>query len=148
MKYQNKCLRKGKILKACENTQGYLFVVLQKGYKRQIRTIHRLVAETFNYQQINHIDGNKHNNNIENLEWCTQKYNIQEAWRMGLAKQGKGKDHPESKAVNQYDLNNKFIRKWDSMMDIQREKGFSNVSICNCCKGKQKTAYGYIWKYA
>lgn len=118
---------------------------MQKGYKRQIRTIHRLVAETFNYQQINHIDGNKHNNNIENLEWCTQKYNIQEAWRMGLAKQGKGKDHPESKAVNQYDLNNKFIRKWDSMMDIQREKGFSNVSICNCCKGKQKKQHTDIF---
>lgn len=118
-----------------------------------MKTIHRLVAETFidnhnNLEQVNHIDGNKHNNNITNLEWCTQKYNIQEAWRMGLAKQGKGKDHPESKAVNQYDLNGKLIRRWDCIMDIERELGILNVSICNCCKGKRNKAGGYIWKYA
>lgn len=153
LKYSKVCLRKGRILRASDNTQGYLFVNLQKDNKCKKKTIHRLVAENFipnlnNLEQVNHIDGNKHNNNIENLEWCTQRYNIQQAWKMGLAKQGKGKNHPESKAVNQYDLNNNLIKKWDSMMDVQREKGFLNVCICNCCKGKQRTSYGYIWKYA
>ena len=148
LKYQNKVVKKERILKASNNTQGYLFVSLQKDGKRTIKTIHRLVAETFNCQQVNHIDGNKHNNNIDNLEWCTPKHNIQEAWRLGLAKQGKGKEHPESKSVNQYDLNGKLVKKWDSMMDIQRECGYFTSCICACCKGRRKTSYGYIWKYA
>lgn len=112
-----------------------------------------MVAENFihnpnNLEQVNHIDGNKFNNSINNLEWCTQRYNIQEAWRLGLAKQYKGKKHPESRTVNQYSLDGKFIRKWDCIMDIEREKGYLNVSICKCCRNKQKTAYGYIWRYA
>lgn len=118
-----------------------------------MKTIHRLVAETFlpnpnELLQVNHIDGNKHNNNIDNLEWCTQKYNIQEAWRMGLAKQGKGKFHPESKAINQYDLNGNFIKRWSSMMDIQRELGYFTSCICACCKKRYATAYGFVWRYA
>ena len=145
--------KRERILKQSKNTQDYYFVNLCRNNIYQIKTIHRLVAEAFipninNLEQVNHIDGNKHNNKVNNLEWCTRKHNIREAWRLGLVKQGKGKDHPESIAVNQYDLKGSFIRRWDSMMDIQREKGFLNVCICNCCKGKQKTSYGYIWKYA
>ena len=129
-----------------------MFVNLRKGKIAKNKTIHRLVAEAFlsninNFEQVNHIDGNKHNNNVDNLEWCTQKYNIQEAWRMGLAKRGKGKDHPESKLVNQYNLKGEFIRSWNSIMDIQRELGYFNSSISACCSGKQKTSYGFVWKY-
>lgn len=148
LKNQKKVKKKGRVLRPANNIHGYLFVTLQKNRRKEIKTVHRLVAETFNPQQVNHIDGNKHNNNLNNLEWCTQKYNIQEAWRLGLAKQKKGKEHLQSKAVNQYDINGNFIKKWYSMMDIQRECGYYVSSICACCKGKRKTAHGYIWKYA
>jgi group I intron endonuclease len=52
-----------------------------------------------------------------------------------------------SKAVNQYDKQGNFIRRWDSMMDIQRELGIHNASICRCCKGKQKTTGGFQWRH-
>lgn len=72
---------KGKILKFSIGTRGYLKVVLQKERKVKTYNVHRLVAEAFipnpnNLPQVNHIDENKLNNNINNLEWCSSKYNI------------------------------------------------------------------------
>lgn len=72
---------RGKILKFTIGTRGYLKVVLQKQRKAKTYNVHRLVAETFipnpkNLPQVNHKDENKLNNSIDNLEWCTSKYNI------------------------------------------------------------------------
>ena len=71
---------KSTILKGVANDRGYYMVVLSKEGKKRKIFIHRLVAETFienlkNYNQVNHIDENKTNNNMDNLEWCTCKYN-------------------------------------------------------------------------
>lgn len=144
---------RSKILKQGENAKGYLQIGLAKGGKRTTKKVHRLVAEMFipnpnNLPQVNHIDGNKKNNNVENLEWCTNKYNIEEAWKMGLAKGKRGEKHPHSKSVNQYDLNGNFIKKWNCMIDIKNELGYLDSSISLCCRGKYKKAYGYIWKYS
>ena len=68
--------RKNKYLKPIKNKCGYYNISLNKNKHRKECSIHRLVAETFipnpnNYPVVNHIDGNKSNNNVDNLEWCT-----------------------------------------------------------------------------
>lgn len=65
----------------------------------------------------------------------------------------KGKHLSEStefpkRKVNQYDKDENFIKRWDSLADIKRELGYSHGNIIRCCKGKSKQSYGYIWKYA
>lgn len=77
------------ILKQYEDKNGYMYVTLQKDKKRKTIKVHRLVGEHFipnleNKRTINHIDGNKHNNTVENLEWATYKENQQHAIRTGL----------------------------------------------------------------
>ena len=86
---------KGKILKQFINNAGYCQVQLSYKYKSIPKRVHRLVAETFisnpkNYKCVNHIDGNKQNNNVNNLEWCTYSHNNSEARRLGLNKGYKG----------------------------------------------------------
>lgn len=81
---------KEKILKqSLDRKNGYLMVTLTKNEKRKNYRIHKLVANLFipnpnNYPQVNHIDGNKFNNTVDNLEWCTPQENIQHAWKNGL----------------------------------------------------------------
>lgn len=78
-------------------TNGYVYVYLCNNGKNRNARLHRLVAETFipntnNLPQVNHIDGNKINNRIDNLEWCNQSENEKHAYRIGLAKpRGKGR---------------------------------------------------------
>lgn len=132
---------------------GYPIIGLSKNGKLKTRTIHRLVAETFidnpcKYKVINHIDCNKTNNNVNNLEWCTQKHNVRESFKNGLQKAPKGKESTSSKKVRQYDLEGNFIKEWDCTMDIQRNLGISNQLISKCCLGKQRNSNGYIWRYA
>lgn len=74
-----------KNIKPYMNEKGYLKVGLSKNNRRKIYKLHRLVAEHFlpnpnNYPEINHIDFNKQNNRVDNLEWCTHKENIQHYW--------------------------------------------------------------------
>ena len=83
-----KC-RKRKILKPAGKNDGYLSVVLSKDGIKTTRNIHRCVAVAFldnpnQFTQVNHIDGNKSNNNISNLEWCNASHNAIHAFRMGL----------------------------------------------------------------
>jgi len=82
------CSDKPRLLKAYQG-KHYKYVFLCGRDRRGHAYIHRLVAEAFipnpnNYGYINHIDGNKLNNSVENLEWCTQKHNIQHALSSGL----------------------------------------------------------------
>ena len=82
-------LSKERKLKPYNNGYGYLLVDMRKDGKRYMRLVHRLVAETFlpnpqNLPQINHIDGNKMNNKLENLEWCTCSQNQYHAFENGL----------------------------------------------------------------
>ena len=85
-------------------TSGYLSVTLHPGNRRV--TIHGLVAEAFvpnpdNLPQVNHKDGNKLNNNANNLEWCTRSHNGKHAYDTGLSKQYTGQEHHNSKLTEE-----------------------------------------------
>ena len=133
---------------------------INKGYKRyglskdgkEIKFyVHRLVAEAFipnpnGYPCINHKDENKFNNNVENLEWCTYSYNNNYGTRNKVVGE-KLKNGKCCKKIIQYDLNNNFIKKWNSIAMAHRELKIESSCICLCCKNKQRTAGGYKWKY-
>ena len=131
---------------------GYYRVSLCKEGKTKYRNLHKLIAETFisnpeGYKYINHIDGDKLNNNLKNLEWCTQSHNTKEAFRIGLHKKYFGADNKRSKKIIQYDLHGNFIKEWDYMTKITEELGFDYTNISKCCSGVYKKSHGYIWKY-
>ena len=132
-----------KILKQKLNKNGYLSVSLCKNKKVKVCYIHKLIAITFldnnnNYPCVNHKDGNKQNNIVDNLEWCSYTHNNNEAIRLKLRK---------TKPVIQYDKNFIKIKKWDSIANAARILKINPSDISTVCKGKRKTAGGYIWKY-
>lgn len=97
---------KEQILKGSKDTKGYIQVELKKDGKRNIKVIHRLVANAFisnkdNKEQVNHIDGNKENNCISNLEWVTCQENIQHAWKNNLNVANYGEKHPNHKLTEE-----------------------------------------------
>lgn len=144
-------LRRNIILRQCI-TNGYERIILYTNNIPKGYSVHRLVANAFipnpdNLPQVNHKDENKTNNCVDNLEWCTQKYNIN--YGTGIARRiqlfnTNGKCY---KPVLQYTLEGIFIKEWKSIIDVQRNLGFCQSHISKCCRGKQAYAYGYIWKY-
>ncbi len=143
--------RKEKLLTPTKTNNNYLVVCLTMKNKHINYYIHRLVAEAFipnpnNLPCVNHKDENKENNCVDNLEWCTAEYNNNYGTRNErvISKKINGK---KSKTVIQYDLKDNFIQEWPSVREIERQLGYKNSGISVCCLGKQKTAYGYKWKY-
>lgn len=134
--------RKNKILKQALKRNGYLSVDLVSVNKRTV-SVHRIVAEAFipnmfNYPVVNHKDENKFNNNANNLEWCTQKYNA-----------NYGNNHlVKNSKVIQMDLNGNYIKLWESMKMAEEELNIRYQTISAVCRGKKKSAGGYKWKYA
>lgn len=147
----NKSNHKGEIILKQSNILGYSCVGLQKNNKAKMFKVHRLVTEAFisnhnNYPQVNHINGIKTDNNVNNLEWCNAKQNCQHAFKIGLRKSKKGIDNPRSKKVYQIDpLNNKTINIFNGLREMERETGFSRNNVAKSAKRKG-TAYGWKWK--
>ena len=136
---------KEKILKLIKDKDGYLQVTLCKNGIQKNYKVHRLVAEAFlpnpdNLPQVNHKDENKLNNNVDNLEWCTNEYNIN--YGTGIERRSKKR----SKPVLQYDLNLNLIKEWISVNDAGRN-GYNQVHVSECCRGKRKYHKDCIWRY-
>lgn len=141
--------RTNKILKGELTEKGYIRVALTE-HKRYL--VHCIVARTFipnpeNKPQVNHIDGNKQNNYVDNLEWCTQSENMRHALKTGLKIMPKGKDVYNARVIYQYDKNNNLIKRWECMSTASQTLKISQRDIVRVCKGKRKTCGGYIWKY-
>ena len=118
----------------------------------KFKKVHRLVAESFipnpeNKPQINHIDGNKQNNNIYNLEWVSNRENMQHAFSTGLMANVYKPRNKIAKKVYQYDKNGKLIKIWNSTREIEKNSCYFHSAISACCLGKIKQAYGYVWTY-
>lgn len=136
-------------IKSRLDKDGYVRYTLSLKGKTKMAFAHRLVAEAFipnpnNLPQVNHIDGNKQNNHVDNLEWCTIRENNIHALKTGLRDM---KNNKLSKKVGQYDLNNKLINTFLSSADVERKLGICSAHVRNCCRGKLKTYKGFIWKY-
>lgn len=143
--------RTGDRMKLCKNNKGYYRVHLYKDKKYHHFLLHRLVAIEFlpnpeNKREVNHINGDKDDCRLCNLEWCTRQENNNHAAKAGLAPQLM-RNNWRSKKVAQYSLDGKLIKIWASLREIERVAGFSHGSVGSCCKNRYAQAYGYIWKY-
>lgn len=148
-----------KILKTATNRYGYCIVVLSKNGISHTYTVHKLVMESFNrspYENevINHIDSNKTNNNIENLEYVTQKENIRKAWENGLCenvrKNAMNMVHKNAippRAVAQKDLNGNLIATYVSIREAERKTGITSGEIAQVCKGRYKKTHNFVFTY-
>lgn len=139
-----------KILIPSKNNSGYLKVNLRRYNKNYSKFIHRLVAQTFisnpnNLPEVNHKDENPLNNCVDNLEWCTSKYNANYGNRNNKCKYKKQLLY--GKKVNRYDLDGNFIDCMYMSEAIKLDK-VHYASLIRCCKGLNKTCGGYIFKYA
>lgn len=138
-----------KIMKTHYSTNGYLYISICDSNKVKHFKVHRLVAQAFipnpeNKPQVNHIDGNKLNNCVNNLEWCNNSQNIKHAYDTGIMEKRKIKKIK----INQFDTNGNFIKTWNSFTEIEKKLKVSRSTIRFCCLNKLKTCKGYIWRYA
>ena len=158
---------KEQILKEEKHKSGYLRAKLYKDGKGKMFRIHRLVAHLFienndpsNKTQVNHIDEDKTNNSVENLEWMTAKENINHGTRNEKASEKmKGENHPMFGRTGENNPNSKKIiclntgKIYPSSLEAERQTGVAHSSIIKCCRGKLKSAgksetgERLIWKY-
>lgn len=142
-------IKEGQILKPYRLPNGYLRVAMEK---KKTYYVHRLVAEAFlpnpqKFPQINHKDENKQNNTIDNLEWCTGKYNANYGTRnLRSAAKHRGKTI-NNKSVAQYDRNSKLVKIFISATDAAIKTGIDNSSIGKVANGKLKFAGGFAWRW-
>lgn len=162
-------IRNGKELKWNFNNKGYARVNTSVKGKTKAKFVHKLVAELFipdksNFKsaegedrtkvdvsklQVNHKDGNKLNNNVENLEWCTNLYNIKHAIKNNLIKRcPKGDNNVRAKKIKM--MGNGVEKTFGSLrsaLDYLGKPYSCYSSLAHCCNGDTKTAYGYKWEY-
>lgn len=140
------------------HSTGYFCLNLTLNYKWKSIVIHRLVAQAFipnpeNKPQVNHIDGNKLNNCVSNLEWVTRLENVRHSWDTGLSKPsciGRFNElHPMSKVIYQYSMDGEYLQSFPSVSEAARSigSGIGNISEFALHPEKHNYAYGYKWSY-
>lgn len=155
------------ILKQYEDRNGYMYVTLQKDKKRKTIKVHRLVATHFidnpyNYPCINHIDSNRKNNDVSNLEFCTHKQNTQWALKTGRFDNMKkmNSERMKKNKLNGYIYANEITKKrvgkfdefgcieiYESISEASRKNNINITSISYSANGKRATGGGYIWHF-
>lgn len=136
---------------------GYLKLLICKNGVKKPCYVHRLVAETFipnpdNKPEVNHKNGNKADNRVENLEWATRKENMQHRSNVLGFKGSKkllgkcGKDCAKSKIVEQI-KDGKVINEFFGTAEAYRETQISQGNISACCRGARNYAGGFVWRY-
>ena len=132
---------KGRVLKAGIRN-GYKSVVFSLNGKVKNHSMHRLVAEAFidneyNLPVVNHIDENKLNNAVENLEWCTQNENLKKS----------STNRYKGRKVGQYTLRGALVKVWGNAHVAGQNGEFDGNLIRRCCVGERNKHKGYRWKY-
>ena len=138
-------IKSGIMLKPWITKDGYLRHCLYKHNKRKNLLLHRIIATAFidnpeKKPQINHIDENKLNNDLSNLEWCTERENAIHGTRT------KRVAEKCFKKVIQLDLNDNVLNEFESMTQAEQETGASVSHISSCCNGKRKSAGRFKWR--
>ena len=143
---------KDKIIVQTVANNGYLVANINKLTTR----IHRVIALTFipnplDKPQVNHKNGIRNDNRIENLEWNTNSENKLHGYSIGLTKPTwlgkKSYHHPSSKIVIQSEVNGGFIAEYGSAKDAERKTGFLQGNISTVCRGERNHTGGYKWRY-
>lgn len=143
--------KRGRPMCSKVGSHGYKVVNLWKDKKGKSFLVHRLVGQSFLEMDdgdtvINHKDNIRTNNNVSNLEWCTQKENLAHAEAIGVCDFSR-------MPVAQYSLKGKLMATWRSATEASKsfepllDTRHRNSKISSCAKGNRKTAYGYRWKY-
>ena len=138
-------IKSGRIIKTFLHHNGYLTYGLYENNKQKQLSLHRIIAIAFidNHEEkpcVNHIDENKLNNDLSNLEWCTAKENMIHGTRIKRASE------KCFKKVIQLDLNDNVLNEFESMVQAEQETGVSRRNISSCCNGKRKSAGGFKWR--
>lgn len=146
----------GHVIRAKELTisvyksQRYARVRLYKNGKSKDLVVHRLVAEAFipnpeRKPQVNHIDGNKRNNSVSNLEWCTQAENNRHAIDNGLQNPYIAIEATKKKVL-QIDMDGTIVKEWESLTAAATALGLQVSNISHCCSGRIGSTGGYKWR--
>lgn len=142
---------KTQLLKPAKDNHGYLLVLLCKDGKVRWKMVHRLVAEAFvtnpntdEYKEVNHKSECPVLNFACVLEYTTHKENCNYGTRNQRIAD------TLSKPIDQFDKNGNFIRRWKSAKEASIQLGIYHQNISSCARGggRQKTAGGYVWKFA
>lgn len=152
-KYEVSSLGNARSYKKTLKSYKQLKPIERKGYLRiymsgKFHTLHKIIAEAFlkkpkGKEYVNHLDGVKTNNKVENLQWCNRSENMTHSYEIGLNKTGK--EHSQSKALNIFDLEGKYIttlygaKQW-------KEFGLDQSSVNACIRGERKHYKGYTFK--
>lgn len=148
--------RKHKILRPALCKNGYYSVVLFYNNKGKTKFLHKLVAQAFllndkKHKCVNHKNGIKTDNRLENLEWCSYSENHKHAYRNNLRKpiwKGvTGEKAPKSRKIIQCDMNDNIIKIWCSLTEASKELNISISNISYCCTGKRNKVKNFKWKY-